>query len=107
MLRQAGVEAQLVPLVKKAVGRLNEELDAETTKFFAFEGEIIDERQLVDHTARQGAIQKTFELADVLRPRSDATGGARPVIVNVQWPNWCPPPDQKVNDAGDILTVSA
>lgn len=93
-------------MVKKAVEVLEGELEAKETKFFAFEGMVRDEREVDNHTARQGAIQKTFELADVLRPRSDVTAGARSVIVNIEWPSWAPtPPAVTVNPQGDELTV--
>jgi hypothetical protein len=92
IMRQAGVTDKLVPLVKKAVARLEEELDAKTTKFFAHEGEVVEERSVIDHTARQGAIDKTFVLADVLRPRSDQNNGPGNVTVNLIWPGWSSPP---------------
>jgi len=97
-MAQAGVTEHLVPLVKKAVMRLDEELDAQTTKYFAHEGEVIDERNVVDHTARQGAIDKTFVLADLLRPRADAPGGGgRPVTINLIWPGWSSPPPAAID----------
>jgi len=89
---RAGVTDRLIPLVKKATKQLDKQLEAKRTQFFAFEGKVVDERECEDNTAVQGAIQKAYELADVLRPRTDPTGGARPVVIQIQWPSWASPP---------------
>lgn len=94
-----------VPLVKKMVQRLEEGLDAKETKFFAHEGKVQDQRNVVDHGTRAGAIKQTMELFDILRSRSDAEGGGRPVIVNIKWPAWAAPPKGTVVGDGDTLEV--
>lgn len=77
--------------MKKAVDVLEQSLDATETKYFQHEGVVKDERSVPAHGPRLTAVEQTFELADVLRPRSDHSAGARPVVVNINLPDWARP----------------
>lgn len=93
-------------LLSSSGSDLERALGATETKFFSKDGKVLDERTVVNETARAKARDQVFDLTDVLRPRSDTTAGTRPVIVNIKMPDWAKPMEMQVSESGDTCTVS-
>lgn len=53
--------------IEKTAQRISEALDAEETKFFAYEGEIVSERSVVDHGMRLKAAELTLRARGELK----------------------------------------
>lgn len=75
-------------------------------KYFTKDGKVVDERVVVNETARAKARDQVFDLTDILRPRSDSTAGSRPVVVNIRMPEWAKT-DAKVSDDGHTVDIAA
>lgn len=84
MLAEAGVTPKLF---EKAIKRLDEQLSASKTQYFAHEGEVVSERNTRDNAAVQKAIDTTLDLFGAKPARNDAKGGGD-VQVNVVVAPW-------------------
>ena len=75
-IREAMLSGIIVPreIVNKAFRRLDEQLDAKTTKHFSFRGKVVDTKEIVDNGARLQAIDQTISLAGLYRPDDRRAG---------------------------------
>jgi hypothetical protein len=83
----AGVDiARLAELERKRIARIDEALDAQETKFFTYQGEVIEERDVIDHTTRLAAATLAGRVTgtDPSKSASDqGKGGPTNVLVQI------------------------
>lgn len=77
LLSEAGLN---VNFLKKAVQRLDEQLDAEKTVFFSKDGINTDSVNVVDHSTRGKAIDRVFDLEGVRAPKTAAEGQGKTTV---------------------------
>ncbi len=82
-VRSAMLSGIIIPreLVNKAFSELNEQLSAQTTKFFTNKGRVTDKREIADNGARLQAIDQTLSLAGLFK-QDDRRGSGGPSIPN-------------------------
>lgn len=76
-------------LIKKGI----EKLEAKTTKFFAYQGEVVDSRQVAAHDIQLQAMRVLGEMLDQFGSRS-GEGVVAPSFVFV-FPTWSRTPEQQ------------
>ena len=83
LLKAAGFEA--VPMLKRAIKRTDEALDATTPVVRIIRVDVLEERGgEADHRVRLDAADRVFRLSDVLpRPDDDDRNSDRPVAVTI------------------------
>lgn len=69
--------------LRKAWKRTVEAMDAKKTQFFSFEGEVCDERTVIDHFTRLEASEKAFKLAGAYPSKAEAQGTGGTLLVEV------------------------
>lgn len=76
-IKEAMLAGIIVPrgIVNKAFQRLDEQLDAKTTKHFSFKGKVIDSRDVADNGARLQAIDQVFSASGIFRPDDRRSAG--------------------------------
>jgi len=98
-------------LLQKTFRELDAQLTAKTTKHFAFQGQVVDERTVADNGARLGAIDKVLSIAGAYvrerdqRPPSTAVAleidpvtGIYRIVVGVGVGQAAPPPEKEVHN---------
>jgi len=65
---------------EKIVKRLGEALDAEETRFFQFQGNIVDQENVVDHATRLKAIELVVKIRGLIRSDKEPIAPAGPTV---------------------------
>lgn len=80
MLEAAGVLPQDLRRALRTHRRL---LTAKTTKFFAHEGEVVDQREVEDNDAQARAVELMYDVLGVKAPRAQAQPAALGVAIEI------------------------
>ena len=92
MLGLAGYnEPLLAELTRKSIEKKLELLEAKETKFFAFEGEVVDERTVADNRVQ---LEASKALDDILGVKAPPAKQTITVVHKVELPAWMMPDDQ-------------
>ena len=59
-------------LLQQAIDKVHSKLDAKTTKFFPFQGQVVDKVDVEDHATQLAAVEKILSMAGVYARERDA-----------------------------------
>lgn len=81
-VRQRMLQDLQIPedLLQKAVIKARQKLDAKTTKFFTFQGRVMEQVDVEDHEVQQRAIDQIFRFADVFGRGNESSSNRAPSI---------------------------
>ena len=105
LLEKAGfTQEEQRKLLMEAIEQLTKALNAKETKILSHQGALTKKIHLINWGARLEAVQKSFDLLDVVRGKSEGGGGAQ-VKFEIVMPHWdAPQPEVKVIESeGKIL----
>lgn len=89
ILRQAGITPQeLGRLLKKALDKAEEKLEAKKVHFFSYMGKVYEVRELPDHDTQLSASKQIMELAGAFPSKFQDRGKGESnvqIVVNIPW----------------------
>ena len=74
------------PSLKKALLRLAQALSAKETKFFQYQGRVMDQRDVVAHSVRLQAVNVALQFWDAMPSEKHEITGAEGGPIVLKWP---------------------
>ena len=100
LLTGAGLTpSRKVALTQKTIDRLEAMLDAEETKFFAFQGQVGEVRRVPDHETRLKAVEASYRLLGIAAPKQDQK---ITVVYKLELPSWA---QADTNTAPQVIEI--
>lgn len=80
LLRHTHVPAMLL---NKAIAKLDKKLDAKETKFFTYQGQVVERADVEDHAAQLSAIDKVLSMTGVYAKETDKRSAPPQVTLRI------------------------